>query len=67
MKQIIETVIKERDDYRFVKIFDEEGYEGVSNITSYNAECKHCDFVQVSNSGNIISHLKNVHGIEYVD
>jgi hypothetical protein len=67
MNQIVQTITKERDDYRIVKIFDEIGNEWATNITTYNAECKHCDFVQVQNRDNIVFHLKSSHNIEYKD
>ena len=65
MNQIIQTIIKENDDIRIVKCFDKIGNVWAKNITTYNAECKHCDFVQVQNRNDIIGHLKIVHNITY--
>ena len=66
-KQIVRTIIKETDDIRTVKIFDEVGDEWGTHVTSYNAECKHCDYVQVQNTGDIIMHQQLEHNIEYKD
>jgi len=65
---IVRTIIKERDDYKFIKCFDKVGNEWATNITYFEAKCKNCDFVQHGNrSGNIISHLKLIHNKEYED
>lgn len=65
---IVRTTIKERDDYRFVKVFDKVGNEWATNITSYEAECKHCDWIQIGNpQWDLIKHLKAAHKIEYKD
>jgi hypothetical protein len=66
-KQVVKTIIKETNDIRFVKIYDEVGNEWATHMTSYNAECKHCDYVQVSNRGNLIQHQQIMHNIEYKD
>ena len=76
MEGIIETIIKERDDYRIVKCenkdgnkwtTDESGLVWATNITYYDVECKNCDYVQHSNQGNIVSHLKIMHDKEFDD
>jgi len=65
---IVRTIIKERDDYKFIKCFDKVGNEWATNITYFEVECKNCDFVQHGNrDGNIVSHLKLIHSKEYQD
>jgi hypothetical protein len=65
MTKITQTLIKETDDMRIIKVFDKDGNKWATDITSFNAECKHCNFVQVQNRDDIIYHLKTVHKIEY--
>ena len=68
MQQIIQTIVKETVDYRIIKCFDELGNEWATHITTYNIECKHCDFVQIQNrEPNIIPHLKYIHGKEWIE
>ena len=64
---IVRTIIKERDDYKFIKCFDKVGDEWATNITYFEAECKNCDYVQHGNRENIIEHLKLAHNKEYED
>tara|TARA_B110001454_G_scaffold199692_1_gene204694 strand:+ start:56 stop:262 length:207 start_codon:yes stop_codon:yes gene_type:complete len=66
-KQVVETIIKETKDIRHIKCFDEIGNEWATHITTYKAECKHCDYVQIQNRSNIILHQQIMHNIEYED
>ena len=69
-KLIKHTIIKDRDDYRFIKFFDETGYATehgrITNLGYYEAHCKHCDYIQHGNPNyDIIAHLKAAHNIDY--
>ena len=60
-KQLIQTIEKENCDVRIVKCQQLDGYK----VTYWNVECKHCDYVQECNRGNIILHLKVMHDLEW--
>ena len=62
---IIQTVVKENQDYTVLKILDKIGYEfegnQIKNLEYYIVECKHCDYVQHGNSGDMVEHQVVMH------
>ena len=60
-KTIVQTVVKDYTDFQVLEVCDEIGNEWATNITYNIAECKHCDYVQHCNSGDIIKHIEIWH------